>query len=193
MLETTDSMNGNATSYGMLGKATPLPSTIPQKAEYTVDFEGPDDPIHPHNWPQRKKVYAGGVANYTCLCSTFASAVLSPAQRAIGHTFDVSEEVATLATSLFVMGYALGPLVWAPLSELRGRKLPLVVSMFGFAAFSAGAATGKDLQIVLICRFFAGVMGSSPLTVAAGVHADMYDHAHRATALAIFAGCIFVG
>ena len=65
--------------------------------------------------------------------------------------------------------------------------------MFGFTCFAAGAATGKDLQTVLLCRFFTGVMGSCPLSVIAGVFSDIFDHAHRGTAIALFSLCIFLG
>lgn len=34
------------------------------------------------------------------------------------------------------MSCALGPLVWAPLSELMGRRLPLLIGMFGFRCVS---------------------------------------------------------
>ena len=158
-----------------------------------VEFDGPGDPMNPQNWSTTKKLFTGAIGCYTCLCSTFASAVLSPAGRALGEYFHVSEEVATLATSLYIFGYALGPLIWGPLSELQGRKLPIVIAMLGFTIFSAGTAVGKDLQTVMICRFFAGAMGSCPLSVVAGLFADMYDHAHRGTAIAVFAMCIFIG
>lgn len=70
-------------------------------------------------------------------------------------------------------GFATGPLIWAPLSELRGRKIPLVLAMFGFSIFSVGSAVGKDLQTVLICRFFGGVFASCPLAVVAAVFSDV--------------------
>lgn len=35
------------------GKAYPPP--LPEQEEYVVEFDGPDDPLHPQNWPTRKK------------------------------------------------------------------------------------------------------------------------------------------
>jgi hypothetical protein len=40
-----------------------------------------------------------------------------------------------------------------------------VIASFGFAVFNLAVATGKDLQTVLICRFFSGFFGACPLTV----------------------------
>ena len=35
------------------GKA--YPPQLPEQEEYVVEFDGPDDPMHPQNWPVKKK------------------------------------------------------------------------------------------------------------------------------------------
>lgn len=79
------------------------------------------------------------------------------------------------------------------MSELRGRKLPLLISMFGFGVFAAGSATAKDLQTLMLCRFFMGVFGSCPVAVVAAVYADMYGPETRGLALTVFASSVFMG
>ena len=37
------------------GAGKPYPPTLPAQEEYVVEFDGPDDPLHPQNWPFRKK------------------------------------------------------------------------------------------------------------------------------------------
>jgi MFS transporter, DHA1 family, multidrug resistance protein len=135
----------------------------------------------------------GAVLAYTCFCSTFTSSLFSASTIAVGQYFGVSTEVATLSTSLYVLGYAFGPLVWGPFSELQGRKLPILIGMFGFTIFNFGTATGKDLQTVMICRFFTGVFGSCPLAVVAAVFADMFDNTQRGVAIVIFSSMVFMG
>ena len=111
----------------------------------------------------------------------------------VAKQFHVSTEVSALASSLYISGYALGPLVWAPLSERKGRRLPIVMAMLGFAIFNTAVAVSKDLQTLMICRFFAGVFGSSPLINVAAIFADMYDNRGRGIAIAIFANTVFLG
>jgi len=48
--------------------------------------------------------------------------------------------------------------LWAPLSELYGRRLPIVSAAFGFAIFNIAVAVAKDIQTVMICRFFGGLL-----------------------------------
>ncbi len=105
----------------------------------------------------------------------------------------MSEEVADLTTTLFLLGYGVGPSIWAPMSELLGRKMPLLISMFGFSIFAVGSAVAKDAQTHFICRFFTGVFGSSPVAVVAGMYSDMYSAENRGAALACFALTIFMG
>lgn len=107
--------------------------------------------------------------------------------------FHVSTEVGILGISLYVLGFATGPILWAPLSELYGRKAPLLVSSFGFSIFSIAVAVGKDLQTVLICRFFSGFMGACPLTVVGAVFADMFNNKERGIAITVFSIAVFSG
>jgi DHA1 family multidrug resistance protein-like MFS transporter len=102
-------------------------------------------------------------------------------------------EVGLLGLSLYVFGFATGPVIWAPLSELQGRRLPIVVSMFGFTIFQFAVAAAKDLQTVLICRFFGGFFGACPLTVVAAVFSDMFDNRWRGLAVTLFSMTVFSG
>lgn len=119
--------------------------------------------------------------------------MLSAATRQVAEHFHVSIEVASLSSALYLVGYAVGPMFWAPLSELRGRKLPLLIGNFGFSVFALATAVSKDLQTLMISRFFMGVFGSSPIVVVAALYSDMYDAKKRGPALTVFAVAVFLG
>jgi hypothetical protein len=78
---------------------------------YVVDFDGPDDPLSPLNWSIRKRVMTTVLLSLTTFVVTFASSVFSSALRVVAIEFNISDEVATLGTSLFVVGFAIGPIV----------------------------------------------------------------------------------
>lgn len=130
---------------------------------------------------------------YTTMTAAFGSSIFSAATTAVSRQFNVGNEVALLGTSLYVLGFATGPSLWAPLSELRGRRLPIVIAMFGFSIFNIAVATAKDLQTVLICRFFAGFFGACPLAVVAAVFSDMFDNRTRGIAITLFSMAVFTG
>ena len=127
------------------------------------------------------------------MVSAFASSIFSAATVAVGRYFHVSPEVGLLGLALYVLGFATGPILWAPLSELRGRRLPLVLSMFGFSIFQIAVAVAKDLQTVLICRFWGGLFGAGPLAIVAAVFSDMFDNRTRGLAITIFSMTVFSG
>lgn len=98
-----------------------------------------------------------------------------------------STELITAGISLFVLGFATGPLLWAPLSEIYGRQVMFFISFCGFTAFNAGCAGANNLATLLVLRFFAGAFGSSPFTNAGGVIADIFPASERGLAMGIFA------
>ncbi|KAK4190180.1 major facilitator superfamily domain-containing protein [Podospora australis] len=175
------------------GAGKPYPPLLPNQEDFVVEFDGPDDPLHPLNWTLKKKLLTAAMLGFTTMIAAFGSSIFSAATRAVAEEFDASLDVSLLGVSLYVLGFAFGPTLWAPLSELKGRRLPLVLSMFGFALFNIANATAKDLQTVLITRFFAGFFGACPLAVVAAVFSDMFDNRTRGVALTVFSMTVFTG
>jgi len=77
---------------------------------------------------------------------------------------------------------AARPLVWGPLSEVYGRRNPLMCGMFGFIILQIPVAVATDLQTLFVCRFFAGAFGSAPLGIVAGMYVDFYEPVERSMA-----------
>ena len=177
----------------VMGGDRPYPPPVTNPELYVVSYDGPDDPLHPHNWPLRKKIIACFVVAMLALTSSVSSAIFAESNGDLSKKFHVGPVVATLGTSLYVFGFASGPVVWGPLSELYGRKIVLVASIFGFICFSFAVATGENIQTILICRFFAGFIGGAPMVVAPAALADLFGTATRGKVMAIFAMVIFGG
>ena len=95
--------------------------------------------------------------------------------------------LAGFVLSIFVLGYAVGPLLISPLSELYGR-VPLYHIcniLFTLCTLFAGRATNP--QVLATLRFFAGVGGSSVFALAPSSLADMVAREKRGAALAFIA------
>lgn len=158
-----------------------------------VRFDGPGDPENPMNWaPARKWSMTAILAGMT-FSTTFTSAIFSTCINATADEFDTSTEVMTLGTSLFLLGFSLGPILWGPTSELYGRRPPLIAGTFGMALFQIGVATAQNIYTILICRFFAGVFGCAPLAVVGAALADFWDPVQRGVTVGLYSMCTFVG
>lgn len=152
-----------------------------------------NDPRNPMTFAKTKKwIMALAVAN-SVLVVSFCSSAFSGGIQQIMREFSVSQEVVTLGVSLFVLGFALGPLLWAPFSEIYGRQIVFVGTYVAFTAFNAGVAGAPTIYGVLILRFFAAAFGSSPLTNAGGVIADLFTANERGLAMSIFSAAPFMG
>lgn len=158
-----------------------------------VDFDGPDDPYRPINWPTKKKIVTTMVYGFVTMTATWASSAYSAGTAQVAAQFHVSEEVATLGTALFLVGFGIGPLLWAPLSEVYGRRIAVLTPMFVAVCFSFGSATAKDFQTLMLTRFFGAFFASAPVTNTGGVLGDLYSPAWRGIAMAGYAMAVVGG
>jgi hypothetical protein len=158
-----------------------------------VDWNGPYDPEKPSNWPLWRKwliTIFMGLATFTI---TFASSVFSTANHVTAELFGVSEIVMILGTSFFILGFSLSPMIWGPISELYGRRKPLITGFVISSIFYIPVAVAQNLETVLICRFLGGFFGASALGVLGGTFADFWNPAERGFAISIFAAATFMG
>ncbi len=179
--------------------------TFKELAPRPITFDGDDDELNPQNWPLNKKVYNTALWALTTCWITFASAIYSAGTAQISEEFSVSYNVANSGTSMLIFGFALGPMLWAPLCEVYGRKWPaLLVSprasslngtrvtdylgqpYFVSAVFAFGTATARDVQTILLTRFFAGVFGSSPISITGGSIVDIWSPQQRGTPMVCY-------
>ena len=167
------------------GKGTP-------EDPYAVEFI-PNDPRNPMTFSKFRRWLITAVLGVATLAVSFNSSAYSGGVAQVIEQFECTEEVATLGISLFVLGFAIGPLFWGPMSELYGRQV-LYFGTYGIlTAFNAAAAGSQNIETLLTLRFFAGAFGSSPLTNAGGVIADCFPANERGLAMALFATAPFMG
>lgn len=148
------------TALPAFGAGKPYPPPLPEREEYVVEFDGVNDPLHAQNWPMKKKLPVAITLGFVTLTAAFGSSIFSTATGVVAQQFNISRQFGILGVSLYVLGFATGPIVWAPSSELYGRKIPLLISSFMFSIFNIAVAVAKDTQTIFICRFFAGFAGA---------------------------------
>ena len=176
-----------------MGGGRDLPPQLPDSELYIVLYDGNDDPTHPYQWSSLRKIFVCAVSGISALSVTMGSSMYSQGQSQIMDKFHIGREVATLGTTLFVLGFATGPVVWGPFSELYGRKIVMICSNIGFISFAFGVAVAKDIQTVMLCRFFGGCIGAAPIVVAPAILSDLFTPLRRGQAMAIFALVLFGG
>ncbi|RFU74918.1 fluconazole resistance [Trichoderma arundinaceum] len=168
-------------------------ASLPTAEICLVDFDGNEDPYRPINWPTHKKVLTTILYGLVTMSATWASSSYSAGIEQVAKEFHVSTQVATLGTTLYLCGFGIGPLLWAPLSEIYGRRVPVLTPMFVAICFSFATATAKDLQTIMLTRFWGGFFASAPMTNTGGVLGDLFSPAWRGVALAGYSMAIVCG
>lgn len=98
-----------------------------------------------------------------------------------------SSLLATFVVSIYFIGYAFGPLVFAPLSEIYGRVYIYHGGNSTFVLVCVGAALSHSMGMLLALRFLMGIFGSAPTTVGIGSIIDVVDLEWRGRAVSIWA------
>lgn len=152
-----------------------------------------DDSENPKTFQTRTKWIYTAVMAFATLSVTLTSSAYSGGSIQIKEQFGCTDEENTLGVSLFVLGFALGPVLWAPLSEFAGRRLLFIVTFGAFVVFNAAATGARNIETLLVVRFLAGAFGSSPLSNAGGVISDMFDPGERGPASTLYAAAPSLG
>ncbi|TCD61996.1 hypothetical protein EIP91_007636 [Steccherinum ochraceum] len=152
-----------------------------------VDWDGPDDPANPKNWTFKRKWVVTAIVSCFTFISPVSSSMMAPASETIAAQFHVTSPVITaMMTSMFVLGYAFGPLFLGPLSEIYGRSRVLQLSNLWYAAWNLGCGFAQDKNQLIVFRLMAGLGGSAPLSIGGGVIGDCWRTEERGKAIALY-------
>lgn len=158
-----------------------------------VDFDGPDDGENPKNFSTRRKWAITASMGWMTFVVTFSSSIFSVAVEPVGREYGISRVVATLGVSLFLLGFVFGPVFFGPASEAYGRRIPLFVGYGLFGVFNVPVAVARNVETIMLGRFFGGFFASAPLAIVGGALSDIWDPIPRAYAICIFASGGFTG
>ncbi|KAF4995609.1 hypothetical protein FGRMN_5000 [Fusarium graminum] len=152
-----------------------------------VDWDGPDDPDHPLNWSKTQKNIHLAIVSLFTLAANLAATMFAPGASELASEFHITNSTVTAMTvSLYVLGFALGPLLLAPLSELYGRLIIYYFCNLVYIAFTFGCAFSTNDAMFLVFRIICGCAASGPMTIGGGTVADLFPQEERGKAMALF-------
>ncbi|EFR01508.1 fluconazole resistance protein 1 [Nannizzia gypsea CBS 118893] len=162
---------------------------VSQKAELLlVDWDGPDDPQNPLNWTKTKKWLNIILVAYITFVTSYGSTILAPGVPALLQEFGVTNNsLASFVVSIYILGFCVGPLFLAPLSELYGRLPIIQLSNVFFLVFSIACAVSTNIGMFIFFRLMQGISACPPLTLGGGLISDLMVPTERGRALSIWA------
>ncbi|KAI3400068.1 hypothetical protein diail_4606 [Diaporthe ilicicola] len=139
------------------------------------------------DWPLWERWFATVVLSGYKFISSLASSTMAPGIDAISDELEIHNPVvSTLTLTVYVLGYAVGPLLLGPASEIYGRKPVLTLSNVWYLVFNLACGFARTKDQIIAFRFLAGVGGSGPLALGGGVLSDCWNAEERTKALSLY-------
>ncbi|CAG8952447.1 hypothetical protein HYFRA_00001194, partial [Hymenoscyphus fraxineus] len=177
----------NLTSLSKKEGLPPQPLPLMDLDKGLVGWESQDDPEMPLNFAEGRKWLLILLISMSTFISPLASSMFAPGVPFMNKEFQNSVLLlGSLTVSIYVLGYAVGPLILAPLCEIYGRRFVLTGANTFFCLWQIGCALSPNLGTLIIFRFLAGVGGSGCLTIGGGVIADLFHPDRRGLAMSIY-------
>jgi DHA1 family bicyclomycin/chloramphenicol resistance-like MFS transporter len=88
-----------------------------------------------------------------------------------------------LSISFYLIGFAVGQVIYGPVSDRHGRRTVLLTSLAVFSVASLVCAMASSIEILIVARFFQAIGGSGTIVLARAVARDLYDGARLAREL----------
>ncbi|PSN69880.1 MFS general substrate transporter [Corynespora cassiicola Philippines] len=162
-----------------LEKTQSKPITPEKTANGTiiVDWWATDDPENPQNWSWKKKATTALIIDVYTLVVYASSAIYVSSQELVMQRFGVGHTKGALGLALYVLGYGMGPLIFAPLSEVPyfGRNIPYIVTFGLFTILALPTALVDNMGGLLVLRYLQGFFGSPCLANGGASMGDMYS------------------
>ncbi|MEC5221568.1 multidrug effflux MFS transporter [Bacillus atrophaeus] len=98
-----------------------------------------------------------------------------PALPQVANDLHTTASLAQLSLTFCLLGLALGQIVVGPLSDMKGRRKPLIVSMVFYALSSILCAYSPSVTFLIIMRFIQGFTGAAGIVIARASARDMYS------------------
>jgi len=163
------------------------------RKDYKIVAFAPGDPEDPKNWSKARKWYCTMVVAVTCFVVAFASSVITADIGSMAKEFGVSYEAGLVSISVFVVGFGVGPMIFAPLSEVFGRQVIYASTLLVAVIFIIPCAVAENYATLIVCRTIDGIAFSAPMTLVGGTLADMWRNEERGVPMAAFSAAPFIG
>lgn len=98
-----------------------------------------------------------------------------PSLPELAKTMHTSTSLTQLSLTSCLIGLAVGQLFAGPLSDVRGRRLPLIIGMVVYGVASLLCAFSTSIEMLIALRFVQGIAGSAGIVISRAVVRDMYS------------------
>ncbi|KAH9046681.1 major facilitator superfamily domain-containing protein [Lactarius hengduanensis] len=154
-------------------------------ASESLDIEHVHVDDDPRKWSNMRKT--GTLCMIICasIVAGLSISIFNPAIKQIETDLRTTSGKFSLVLSIFIVFQGSAPLLWAAISEIKGRKLVYVVSLAIAMVGHIVAAEAKSIGVLIGMRVIQAMGTGSVLAIGAATLADIYEPCERGTKLGI--------
>ncbi len=104
----------------------------------------------------------------------FAIDMYLPALPSIGQSLGAGVDAVQASLMVFFVALAVGQLLYGPVSDMVGRKLPLYFGLGLFALASVGCALATDIRMLIAFRFIQGLGACACFAIPRAIVRDLH-------------------
>lgn len=104
----------------------------------------------------------------------FAIDMYLPALPSIGQSLNASVGAVQASLMAFFISLGVGQIIYGPLSDMVGRKPPMVFGLVLFAVGSVGCALAPDIETLIVLRAIQGLGACAGMVIPRAVVRDMH-------------------
>ncbi|WP_423494291.1 multidrug effflux MFS transporter [Microbacterium esteraromaticum] len=116
--------------------------------------------------------------------------VYLPSLPQLGSDLGTSESLTQFTLSACMIGLALGQLLWGPISDRYGRRMPLFIAITGFIVTSLLCAVAPTIEVLIGIRIVQGLCGAAGMVIARAVVHDLFSGAEAVAAYSTLAAVL---
>jgi len=98
-----------------------------------------------------------------------------PAFPDMSRSFGASASSIQLSLTACMLGMALGQIIVGPLSDVRGRKRPLLLALSAYLLASLACAFAPTIEVLIALRFVQGAAGASGIVISRAIVRDLFE------------------
>jgi len=152
---------------------------------FEVDFED-NDKRNPREWALWIKGCIIATMSFGTTTVVLYSTSYTSAIPGLQASFGISDQIGILGVTTYLLGMACGSIVLAPLSEMYGRRPIYIGAIALFALFLLPSALAKNIETILITRFFGAFAAAAMISNAPGTVNDVINEEYRALAFSVW-------
>ncbi len=122
----------------------------------------------------------------------FAETVYSPSLPEISHALGTSHAMVEHTLSIYLFAFSLGTLMWGPMSDMLGRKLPLLCGFFIYVLGCIGCYLSSSIEVLLLSRFVQAFGGSAGSTLGQVILRDAFSGNKRSIAFSTIGAALSI-